>query len=534
MVSFRSSWLLLLPLLGLTACDTPSPCGKVKCEAGRICNPATGACAIDPNAADAGPDAGLDAGTADGGVDAGVDAGAACDPACAAGTVCDPSTFKCVGCLGNADCSCPTPLCDAATLTCVAPSDAGFPQPLIAESCATAAELPFPPCAASTRFRVDLGPLRDDEQGTCSGAGAAGRDAVFLLTLDAGYDVSVSATAPAGSAAQPVTYLRAAPCQAGAELVCRDALGGASSGFLMRSLPQGQYALVIDQHQASAAGVLDVQVDLLPPTLPSNDTCTTPLNASTDGGTVTIDLSAATDDLTGSCNGTIDSRDAVWRVDLAQPSDFYALARGQPDSGTDPVLYLRDAPCALDREVSCVDLSSTQTEQLRARRLDAGTYYLVVEGKGPAGSGVLDLTTWAAPPVPIPSFDTCAAPYLITFPVGVSTIRFTVDTSDFTDNERGSCGSFGGRDAIYQLTQNAGHTITVTTQPVDGGSSDPVVYLRANGCTDAGFEVSCVDEVSPTPEVLSAWLDAGTYFLVIDSHSSDSAGPTVVTVTQAP
>ena len=64
MGSPRSCWLLILALLALGACGTPShPCDKIKCEAGRVCDPATGACL-------ASGDAGMAVGT-DGGSDAG-------------------------------------------------------------------------------------------------------------------------------------------------------------------------------------------------------------------------------------------------------------------------------------------------------------------------------------------------------------------------------------------------------------------------------------------------------------------------------
>jgi hypothetical protein len=530
----RSSWLLGLTLLAITACENSSNlCKRVICEANRVCDPANGSCV----ARDGGGGGGGGGGASDSGeVDAGRDGGSSlCTPACASGTVCDPGSLKCVGCLTSANCACPTPICELGTLKCIAPSDAGVPPPTASDSCAGAAVIPFPACGNSTTFRVDLGPLANDLQGSCNARGSGGHDAVFLVELTEVSDVRVTSTPQSGGNAQPVTYLRMAPCALGDELVCRDGFGSASS-FLVRSLPPGQYALVVDSFDASSSGVVEVKVERLAPTQPSNETCSTlPIDAPIDGGSFTVDLSLASDDLQGSCNpATPDSRETVWRVGLPESSDFHARAKGVDDGGADPVLYLRESPCSSGQELACIDLPPPASEHLRARGLDAGTYYLVVEGHGAAGSGKFEVTSWATPPVVTPTWDTCAAPRPITFPAGQNSVSFVVDTSNFNDNAHGSCdvGS-GGLDAVFQLSLATRQTLTVSSQAVDGGEADPVLYLRAGSCT-TGVELACADQISPDPEVLSGALDAGQYFLFVDSFGPGSAGPTVLTVTLTP
>jgi hypothetical protein len=231
-----------------------------------------------------------------------------------------------------------------------------------------------------------------------------------------------------------------------------------------------------------------------------------------------------------------DSRDAVWRVTLTERSDFNAVARPVTlDAGTDAVLYLRSSPCVGGAELACIDNESELPEQLRVRGLDAGTYFLIVEGYGTTGSGAVELTTWATPPVPLPPNDTCAAPRVLDFSA-TNSLRFTVDTSDAEDDAIGTCAfGPGGRDTVYAFNLASGRTVTVTSESADGGVSvDPMIYLRAGGCgSDAGTEINCADDY-PAPEVMVNTLPAGQYYLFVDSFSSSTAGPTVVTVTLSP
>ena len=113
-------------------------------------------------------------------------------------------------------------------------------------------------------------------------------------------------------------------------------------------------------------------------------------------------------------------------------------------------------------------------------------------------------------------------------------MSFTVDTADSEDDTRGSCSDAmeKGREVVYQLTLAAPRTVTITTNASDGGTADPVLYVREASC-ESGVELGCADSFS-APEVFSQALAAGDYFVFIDSWTSESAGPTVVTVTLGP
>ena len=145
------------------------------------------------------------------------------------------------------------------------------------------------------------------------------------------------------------------------------------------------------------------------------------------------------------------------------------------------------------------------------------------------------LTTWATAPVPFPPNDTCASPRVLDF-TGTSSARFIVDTSEAENDTKGTCSTTSGRgrETVYSFTLTSTRTATITSESADGGDAvDPVIYLRKGGCfADAG-EVSCVDDYLQ-PEVMINTLGPGQYFLFVDSYSSSSAGPTLVTVTLSP
>ncbi len=519
MASFRSSALVLLGVVLASACGKAGdPCRNVLCATNRICDPLTGGCIADTTPKDAGTKA--DAGTPDAGTPD-------------AGTF-DAGTFDC---LSNAQCTCPAKVCNLTTHTCVA--EAAAVQP-VGEACADAPVLVFPLCSPDrTTFQVNLAQQADNERGSCSSDGGFGRDAVVLLNVAATSDVKVSTAPAAGSNAEAVTYLRRNPCATGPELACYDSFGQPGS-FRVKSVAAGVYALVIDAFDQRSSGAVDVTVELLPGV--TNDTCSAPLVASVDGGAVRVDLSGANDDLVGTCNATTaDSRDAVWQVNLSQTSDFHAVVRPLvADAGIDSILYLRSAPCATGSELNCTDNAVADLEHLRARGLAAGTYYLVVEGYGARGSGPVELTTWATAPAPYPANDTCLSPRAIDLQTN-SSVRFVVDTSEAEDNERGTCSvpNGGGREVVYSFTLAATKTVTVTTEAPDGGQGtlDTVLYLRAGTCSrplDAGRpEVDCADD-DYANEVMVDTLDAGQYFLFVDSYRSATAGPTIVTVTRSP
>ena len=128
-----------------------------------------------------------------------------------------------------------------------------------------------------------------------------------------------------------------------------------------------------------------------------------------------------------------------------------------------------------------------------------------------------------------PPNDTCATPVLLdpnTDPVVISgTTEDTMGkTSAKDDYKQGGCGGLGGPDVVYRidLTQRALlHAAVVAPFP-------PKLYLRAGDCVTGEVEV-CADK-----EFTSDPLEAGTYYLVVDSDSKFAKGDFTLAVSTTP
>lgn len=536
-------------ILLMSACSGPSdPCAQVKCAVGRVCDSATGRCLL----VDAGDvtDAGTDAGSADAGPpDAGPsgDGGISCTPACTGVTKCDPSSGQCVQCITDRDCSCPAYAC--VNNMCLQPAvdpDAGpltvFPPE--AESCATAQPFTFLGCTLprAFKFRVNLSGRGDEEHGVCSAALGGGRELVYVLSLDATYDLTVSAAPVNGSGAYPLVYVRRMPCGA-QELACDNKSGPFEARVHLRSRTAGDYALFIDTFDAATAGEVEVTVTLSAPTQPSNDTCLTADPLPTDGGLVRGDLSNAGNDEVASCN-MLGGPDLIWRFSLSQPGDIVARAASvNPDAGVFPIIEVHQGGCSMGSARACQAASSSGVAALRLRGADAGTYYLVVESSSTGAAGLVDVSVVVQAPSPPLQHDTCAAPLDIVFADGGTFVEYDIDTSTGSDDEEGSCnelsatGRGGGPEYVYHLRLLSPRRVVATATRGATGTADPVLYVRQTSCA-TGPELACSDDPidSAAVEQVSSGMSTlppGDYYFFVESYES-SVGPTHLTISATP
>lgn len=534
---------LLALILLMSACSGPAdPCAQVRCSVGRVCESSTGRCV----AIDAGDvtDAGTDAGVTDAGVpDAGPfgDGGLDCTPACSGASKCDPSSGRCVQCLSDRDCACPAYAC--VNNLCLQPAvdpDAGTPvvSPPPAESCAAAQPFSFFGCTVprSFKFRVNLAGRADEEQGVCSAPAGGGRELVYVLSLEATYDLTVSAAPVNGSGAFPLVYVRRMPC-GGQELACDHKSGPFEASVHLRSRTAGDYALFIDTFDAATAGEVEVTVTLSAPTQPSNDTCLLADELPIDGGVVRADLSNAGNDEVATCNA-LGGPDLVWRFSLSQPGDIVARAASvSPDAGVLPIIELHQGGCSMGSARACQTASSSGVAGLRLRGADAGTYYLVVETTDGTPAGLVDVSVSVQDPSPPLQHDTCAAPLDIVFADGGTFVELDVDTSTASDDEDGTCNATGGPEYVYHLRLLSPRRVVVTATRGAGGTADPVLYLRQTSCVSGG-ELGCSDDPSDSaaPEQLTSGmgtLPPGDYYIFVESYGS-SVGPTHLTVSATP
>jgi hypothetical protein len=85
------------------------------------------------------------------------------------------------------------------------------------------------------------------------------------------------------------------------------------------------------------------------------------------------------------------------------------------------------------------------------------------------------------------------------------------------------CGGLGP-EVAYQIDVTAPSVIVATTT----GTVDTVLYLRGLNCTDATTELACNDNspgVTAGGSTLSAPVQPGTYFLIVDTATSSDMGP---------
>jgi len=89
---------------------------------------------------------------------------------------------------------------------------------------------------------------------------------------------------------------------------------------------------------------------------------------------------------------------------------------------------------------------------------------------------------------------------------------------------RGGCArvDIDGPDVIVRLEVPvaAQHEITWTA----AGDADPILYIR-RACDDQASEIACNDDSSGLNSRVDAWLEAGDYFLVLDTFADTDEGP---------
>ena len=263
--------------------------------------------------------------------------------------------------------------------------------------------------------------------------------------------------------------------------------------------------------------------------------------------TVSGDLDTGyTDGYVGSCGG--DGVERVFRFRLEEETRVVATA-----AGFDTVLYLRVTCEGTDTELDCVDDSNPPGAQGSRINtvLEPGTYYLFLDAFGQrSGSFELDLAflpvcpceegatrcdgaqleTCAASGDICPSwqsaacddgltcvagacveqsdFDDCAAPREV---ASIDAVYSGDISAGFANDGAGSCGG-AGADEVFTFTVDEEADFSARASGFDA-----VLHLRAD-CGDAASEIACDDDSGGVGSVLEATLDAGTYFLFVDSH----------------
>jgi cysteine-rich repeat protein len=259
-------------------------------------------------------------------------------------------------------------------------------------------------------------------------------------------------------------------------------------------------------------------------TAPANDTCTGSGIVTIPGinGTTTYSGStcAAANDWTYACGTTTGAgADVVYRLELAGRKSVTLTTVG---SGFDAMLFLRSGATCPGMAVVCDDNTAGGTPgQARITRiLDAGVYWIILDGATAAalGSFVLNATIADAPTAP-PN-DTCATATPLTLSNTLQTV--VGDTSAATDDNAG-CAGAGGADVWYTFTLPVSHAVFLST--ADGGTWDSLIHVRSGSCTGPVTAYGCADDACSTVRSMFVGiLPAGTYYVAIDGFSAAAAG----------
>ena len=338
----------------------------------------------------------------------------------------------------------------------------------------------------------------DDDAGSCGGSGGADRVYSFTLSGEKQVDISTSAATFAH-----VIYLVATSCAAGAEEDCAVATGSDpfAADLSFAALAAGTYYLFVDS--TAGTGTFDITLTISGVAAPPiNDQCgsaTALLAALPSAGT----LADAVDDTSTSCVGG-GAGDVFYSLTLTDTSRLLA----QVTSTIDTSLTLRSADCTT--EIICADAGGSG-ETLDVGYLEAGTYYLVVEGVGGAEGGFNIVYNTSAPR---PENDQCGGARSLTD--GVALTGETLVNG--LDDAVGACGGGSNTDVVYQFTvptSNERARITVS----NASGFDPILYAQFDEC-NGSEEVDCAQTSNGASEVIDMpSLSAATYYVWVDSMS---------------
>ncbi|RMG18596.1 MAG: hypothetical protein D6729_06835 [Deltaproteobacteria bacterium] len=357
----------------------------------------------------------------------------------------------------------------------------------------------------------DVAVAGDDLAASC---GAAGGDAVYLLTLSAPASLDLEL---AGDPALSVSVR--SDCQDPAtELGCAAPTPTAPATLALPYLGAGTYALVVDGGgiRGGAYTLTWALGSPIPP--PSNDDCANPVFLATPIDTQSGDTRNARDDFTSACIAPGSSAgDVVYSFTLLSPQQVTA----QVQADFPAVLSLRGPTCEAAAERQCSDGPSARVYE---PALPAGVWLLVVDGYGDGDAGTFSLDFQVEAPLSVPANDTCGSADLLDLSSGTLQVTgYTYLAANDLDLSSSCTGSpTAGPEVFYAIDLLAGQTLTATVTPEAG--YDPALYLLdacdATACL-AGVDAYFVSEPETLTYTSSA--DARVY-LAVDAYAGSEAG----------
>jgi len=393
------------------------------------------------------------------------------------------------------------------TQTCVAPScswgSCSFGAVPENDNCSGT----LPEISGGGSFTGSTCAATNDYTASCGGA-AASPDLVFQLTLAVRSFVVIDTV---GSNFDAVLHVHSGATCAGSaitEIACDDNSGGGTPGQarISDSFDAGTYWVVLDGAGAGSRGSYVLNVFTV--AAPANDDCAGAVNISA-GGTFAGSTTFAGDDHIPSCAGvTPGAGDVYYTFTLAAES---VVQIDTVDGGAwDTVLEVRSGSCT-GGSIGCRDNSCGTLRSQYYGILAAGTYYVVVDGSGPAARGTFSLFAQFVPTAP------CGTPTPLEMATNMSYwVNITGDVDDLTP----SCQANDAEDTVYYIPACGPRTVTITSCNTGGGSlNDTVLYLRIGRCGAA--DAACTDDdpacaANPQRSTITAAIPKGLSFFIGD------------------
>ena len=308
-------------------------------------------------------------------------------------------------------------------------------------------------------------------------------EAVYRLVVTERSRVAIDARAD--DARTLVVYVRTSCDDAASELACD------ASGLVVDVLDPGVYDVFVDE-TGGGSGRFDLVASMHPVDREAR-ACAAP-SMLTSGVVFEGDTSGGTDELENACGG-VGARDRVHAIDVPVPSRLRCAAGADFDATID----VRSACESIE-----IASEGVRRGALRAQ-LQAGRYFVTIDGETIDERGRYDLTCEVAPLAGTADLasDTVASATPI-----VAGVPSTLDTMRARDDLRASCATTDGPDLVYRVdVPTRSHLHASATS-----GSGTVLSLRASG---SDTELGCA-----VVGALELDVDAGTYFLVVDSDAT--------------
>ncbi|MBI5488284.1 MAG: DUF4215 domain-containing protein [Deltaproteobacteria bacterium] len=418
---------------------------------------------------------------------------------------CDGSTDETFACIAGATAPCTVGACTG-TQTCSASCAAGscaFGLPPANDVCGTGVI----DVSAGGVFVGSSCAANNDYGYTCGLVFGGSPDVVFRLDLPGTRDVILDTV---GSSFDAMLFVRSGgACPGTSADRCDDNSAGGSPGqarVQWSGAPAGTHWIVLDGAGAGGRGnwVLNVSINLPPP--PTNDACAraTLLSSSV---RVTGSTERATDDHVSSCASGTGAADVWYTFTLTSRQIVYLDT--VDGSAWDSAIDLLQGSCPAPATVAgCSDDACGGSRSQWFGVLDAGTYYVVVDGAAAGQQGDYALTFQRS---------SCATATRIT-----GDGDYDGSTVGLPDEDWGSCGGSAG-ETEYWLALCGSRTVTATTCNAVT-NYDSVLYARSGSCL--GTQLGCNNDstcaLSTRRAELTTTLVQGLNFLRVDGYSGST------------